>query len=82
MINGAGVLFDDTEPHEAWNLGPTDRVTLFLEVRRPARAATNLLNRATQALVATDRRFRSAPKRADEWDAAINPQSRPPPTDR
>ncbi len=66
------ILFDDTAPHEAWNRGPTDRVTLFLEVLRPASRHTNLLNGATQRMLALDQRYRCAPARADEWDAALN----------
>ena len=66
------VLFDDTDLHEAWNRGATDRVTLFLEVLRPASGRSELFNRATQRLLALDRRYRCAPARADEWNAALN----------
>lgn len=69
------VLFDDTAPHQAWNRGPADRVTLFLEVLRPASGTTDLLNRLTQRLLALDRRYRRAPSRADEWDLALNDRS-------
>lgn len=66
------ILFDDTALHEAWNRGSADRVTLFLEVLRPAAGTTDLLNRLTQRLLALDRRYRCAPARADEWNAALN----------
>ena len=66
------ILFDDTARHEAWNRGPADRVTLFLEVLRPASGTTDLLNHLTQRLLALDRRYRCAPAKADEWNAALN----------
>lgn len=57
------VLFDNTDLHEAWNRGATDRVTLFLEVLRPASGRSELFNHATQRLLALDRRYRCAPAR-------------------
>lgn len=68
--DGEGILFDDTEPHAAWNRGPTRRVTLFLELLRPAPSATHLANRGVQRLLALDPRYREAPRRADELQRA------------
>ncbi len=71
-VEGEGILFDDTEPHAAWNRGAEDRVTLFLEVLRPLGPARGAVNAAVQALLSLDRRYRLAPRRAAEWDAALN----------
>ena len=67
-----GVLFDDTALHAAWNRGPADRVTLFCEVLRPLPPVADLRNRVVQRLLARDPRYRLAPRRAAEWDAALN----------
>lgn len=67
-----GVLFDDTVPHSAWNRSDRDRVTLFLELRRPLRGSRDLRNRWTQTLIGQDRRYRGAAARAAEWDLALN----------
>jgi len=75
--DGAGVLFDDTVPHAAWNRGRDRRVTLFCEILRPLPAPTSWGNRAVQGLLALDRRYRLAPTRAAEWHDALNPP-RPP----
>ncbi len=72
--DGEGVLFDDTVPHAAWNRGPTDRVTLFLEVYRPLPQPAALLNLGLQKVLGLDHRYRSAPARAAAWDAALNPR--------
>ncbi len=67
-----GILFDDTAPHSAWNRSAHDRVTLFLELRRPLRGTRDLRNRWTQALIGRDRRYQGAAARATEWDLALN----------
>lgn len=67
------VLFDDTAPHEAWNHGAVDRVTLFCELLRPVscrRAA--VCNRAIQSALSGDSRYRDAPQRAVAWHQALN----------
>lgn len=69
--DGVGILFDDTVAHEAWNRGPATRVTLFCELIRPAPGAVGRANRAVQRLVALDPRYRRAPRRAAEWEAAL-----------
>lgn len=71
-VEGQGVLFDDTEPHGAWNGGQEDRVTLFLELLRPLPPIAAVQNRAVQALVSKDARYRGAVARAAEWDALLN----------
>ncbi len=71
-VEGEGILFDDTQPHAAWNRGECDRVTLFLEVLRPIDPVRGAVNRAVQAVLGLDRRYRQAPRRAAEWDAALN----------
>ncbi len=70
-VDGVGVLFDDTEVHAAWNRSGTTRVTLFCELLRPAGPVVGGLNRAVQQLIALDPRYRRAPERAAEWDAAL-----------
>lgn len=70
--DGSGVLFDDTAPHSAWNRGPTSRVTLFCEVIRPADWPARWANRMVQRMLSLDHRFQQAPRRADEWDWALN----------
>lgn len=70
--DGVGILFDDTAPHAAWNHGPQRRVTLFLEVLRPARGTVDRANRAVQRLLALDPRYRRAAERADAWHHALN----------
>lgn len=70
--DGVTVLFDDTEPHAAWNRGTRERVTLFCEVLRPTPGLTSVLNRLVQAMLAMDPRYRNAPRRARELDGALN----------
>jgi beta-hydroxylase len=72
--DGEAILFDDTAPHAAWNRGDRDRVTLFCELRRPLPATADLANRALQAVLSLDGRYRRAPRRAVEWHAALNPR--------
>jgi ornithine lipid ester-linked acyl 2-hydroxylase len=67
-----GILFDDTVPHAAWNRGAGPRVTLFCEVYRPLPAPQSWVNRAVQALLGLDPRYRRAPRRAAEWHHALN----------
>lgn len=67
--DGQGILFDDTQPHAAWNHGPRRRVTLFLEVIRPVNGPARLANAGFQRLLAADPRYRRAPGRADAWQA-------------
>ncbi len=73
-----GILFDDTEPHEAWNRGPRNRITLFLEVLRPTHGPASAANQVVQHLLALDPRYRSAPRRAAEWAAKLVPASAAP----
>lgn len=71
-VDGAGILFDDTAAHAAWNRGDEPRVTLFLEVLRPINGPARWVNHAVQRGLALDPRYRKAPGRADEWDRALN----------
>lgn len=70
--DGEGVLFDDTEPHAAWNHGEEPRVTLFCEVERPLPPWPTLANRGVQCLISMDPRYRRAPRRSREWFEALN----------
>jgi beta-hydroxylase len=72
--DGVGILFDDTEDHEAWNRGPAPRVTLFCELVRPVHGPARLANAGVQRLLALDPRYRRAPRRAD---AALHLPSAP-----
>jgi beta-hydroxylase len=76
--DGVGVLFDDTAPHAAWNRGERDRVTLFVELRRPLAGTAEVFNRGVQEMLSLDRRYRSAPGRASEWHRALNGPSAAP----
>jgi len=69
---GQGVLFDDTAPHAAWNRGAERRVTLFCEIARPLPLVAAWMNRAVQAVISLDSRYRGAPRRAEEWQVALN----------
>lgn len=66
-LDGRGILFDDTEPHEAWNDGSLPRVTLFCELLRPIDGLARYGNSLVQRLIALDPRYRRAPERADGW---------------
>ncbi|WP_187776492.1 aspartyl/asparaginyl beta-hydroxylase domain-containing protein [Antrihabitans cavernicola] len=41
---GKGVFFDDTYEHEAWNRSHSERVVLFIDIKRPLRWPFNFLN--------------------------------------
>jgi beta-hydroxylase len=69
--DGVGVLFDDTAPHSAWNRSETPRVTLFVELLRPAGPVVGTANRLVQRLIAMDPRYRDAPRRATELHTAL-----------
>ena len=71
--DGAAILFDDTAPHEAWNHGDHDRITLFCERFAPTGPLVRRLNRGVQWAIGRDHRYRLAPHRAAEWHAALNP---------
>ena len=73
--DGQGVLFDDTAPHAAWNRGTERRVTLFCEIERPLPRTAALANRGVQAIISLDSRYREAPRRAAEWQAALDRRS-------
>lgn len=75
--NGESILFDDTSPHAAWNSGTAERVTLFCDLLRPLPFPVSPLNRFSQDLLALDRRYRLAPRRADAWHVALNPTLEP-----
>lgn len=70
--DGEAILFDDTVPHSAWNRGQHDRVTLFCEIERPLPGAAARRNRATQAVISLDGRYRGAAARASAWHRALN----------
>lgn len=72
--DGEGVLFDDTEPHAAWNRGTDDRVTIFCELDRDVSGPPGIANRLVQRMLALDPRYRRAPARAAAWHLALNPQ--------
>lgn len=71
--DGRSVLFDDTAPHAAANRSDDRRVTLFCEVDRPLPWRCRPRNALTQWVLSLDPRYRRAPRRAAEWDAALNP---------
>lgn len=77
--DGESIMFDDTAPHEAWNHGSQDRITLFCERYAPTGPIVHRLNRSVQWALGWDHRYRLAPHRADEWHAAMNPRITPPP---
>lgn len=69
---GEGILFDDTEPHSAWNRSDRPRVTLFCELDRPVRGPARWENLAVQAIMGVDPRRRAVEARAEEWHATLN----------
>lgn len=70
--DGVGILFDDTQPHAAWNRSQEPRATLFCEVLTPLPPAAHAWNVVVQRAIALDPRYRDAPGRAAAWDAALN----------
>lgn len=70
--DGEGILFDDTAVHAAWNRADRPRTTLFCEVVRPVDGPARWTNAGIQRLLALDPRYRLAPRRAAEWDRALN----------
>lgn len=70
--DGAGILFDDTERHAAWNRSAAPRVTLFCEIERPLPAGATIRNRLVQAIIGTDPRRRRINRLADDWNDAMN----------
>lgn len=71
-VDGESVLFDDTVPHAAWNHGSAPRVTLFCEIDRPLGPMASWRNRAVQAVISLDARYRLAPRRAEALDRRLN----------
>jgi aspartyl/asparaginyl beta-hydroxylase (cupin superfamily) len=43
-IEGSSLVFDDTYEHEAWNDSDSERVVLFLDIKRPLHAPMNVIN--------------------------------------
>ena len=75
MVDGAAVLFDDTDPHASWNRGGAPRTTLFLEFVRPLDGAVGRVNRVVQRALAQDSRYRNAPRRAASLQRAAGSAS-------
>jgi len=68
---GAGLLFDDSVEHEAWNDSDEDRHVLFVETRWPLPPVPAAIDRVAHGLVRWG--ARRVPTRARELDTALNP---------
>jgi beta-hydroxylase len=69
---GRSILFDDTYEHEAWNHTAGERISLFLEVRRPLPAPLRLLNDGVQGFYGVHPEATGVAARAEELDVALN----------
>jgi ornithine lipid ester-linked acyl 2-hydroxylase len=65
---GKSLLFDDSFPHEAWNLTNEVRVVLFMDVVRPIKFPVNLLNRILINLIRWSPYVQDAYKNQQQWD--------------
>lgn len=68
---GKSLLFDDSFPHEAWNLTNEVRVVLFMDVVRPLRFPVNLLNRIAIDLIRRSPYVQDAHKNQQQWDKRL-----------
>lgn len=69
---GRSILFDDTYEHEAWNHTSGERISLFLEVRRPLPGPLRLLNDGVQGFYGVHPEATGVADRAEELDVALN----------
>ncbi|WP_310725569.1 aspartyl/asparaginyl beta-hydroxylase domain-containing protein [Streptomyces sp. N2A] len=65
---GAGMFFDDTYEHEAWNGTDEDRAVLFLDVVRPMAFPYSLLNDMVIKGIARSRFVQDAKGNQDAWE--------------
>jgi len=73
---GRSLIFDATYEHEVWNDTDDIRVVLFLDVVRPLRFPTNVLNRIVLKAIAWSPFVGDARRRHLEWEdryAALHP---------
>jgi aspartyl/asparaginyl beta-hydroxylase (cupin superfamily) len=69
---GKVLIFDDTYRHEVWNETHGDRVVLFLDVARPLRFPTNVLNKLIIWLVRFSPMVRNGMKRQAVWEDRLD----------
>ncbi|OWY63187.1 hypothetical protein B7486_54450, partial [cyanobacterium TDX16] len=69
---GRSILFDDTYEHEAWNHTSTERISLFLEVRRPLPGPLRAVNEVAQGVYGIHPEAVGVADRAAELDEALN----------
>jgi aspartyl/asparaginyl beta-hydroxylase (cupin superfamily) len=76
---GKSLVFDDTYQHEAWNDSDSERVVLFLDIKRPLHPPMNLINHGIIKAVSKSPIIRAARAQhvageaqfAAVWDAAV-----------
>ena len=80
-IEGSSLVFDDTYEHEAWNETDSERVVLFLDIKRPLRRPVNWINDGIIKAVSRSPFVKSARAQhvareqqfAAAWDALVGP---------
>ena len=68
---GKSLLFDDSFPHEAWNLTEEVRVILFLDIVRPTKFPVSIFNHLLINLIRWSPYVRDAKKNQQQWDERL-----------
>ena len=68
---GKSLLFDDSFPHEAWNLTDEVRVVLFMDIVRPLKFPVDLLNRILINLIRWSPYVQDAYKNQQQWNKRL-----------
>lgn len=69
---GRGMLFDDTFDHEVWNDTDGYRAVLFMDIKRPLKNPSALLNDVILGLVKRTGYVQDARKNQSVWDDRLN----------
>ncbi|MEA5471092.1 aspartyl/asparaginyl beta-hydroxylase domain-containing protein [Spirulina sp. 06S082] len=72
---GKSLIFDDTRPHEAWNLTDEIRVVLFVDVVRPLRFPFSCLNRMMIQAIAWSPYVQGSKREAIQWENRLEQMS-------
>jgi beta-hydroxylase len=66
---GKSLIFDDTFPHEVWNMTDQERVVLLMHIRRPVRFPGSLVTRFMLRAIKMSPFIQDARKNQERWEA-------------
>ncbi|MGL5832884.1 MAG: aspartyl/asparaginyl beta-hydroxylase domain-containing protein [Waterburya sp.] len=70
-LEGKSMMFDDSFPHEIWNLTDEIRVILFMDIVRPCKFPVSLLNYFLIYLIRYSPFIQDAYRNQKKWDKRL-----------